>query len=254
MKTDRNIWIMRAGTALLLFGAWEAAQQAGLIDSLFFSSPSLIMRRLISMIVDGSIWPHISASATVISLGFALAVVIGIPIGLAMGKSKVVGGTLEPYIAAIYASPTVAFLPLMIIWLGIGLPSKVALVFLGCVIIIIVNTEAGVAQADHRLIETARSFMASETQILGIIILPAALPFILAGMRLAMGRALLMVVVAEIYASNAGLGYLIFQAGGYYDTAQVFVGVAILATTGVLLNTTIRLIERRLAPWRIEEK
>ena len=81
MKTDRNIWIMRAGTALLLFGAWEAAQQAGLIDSLFFSSPSLIMRRLISMIVDGSIWPHISASATVISLGFALAVVIGIPMG-----------------------------------------------------------------------------------------------------------------------------------------------------------------------------
>jgi ABC-type nitrate/sulfonate/bicarbonate transport system permease component len=254
MKTERNIWILRAGTALLFFGAWEAAQQAGLIDSLFFSSPSLIMRRLISMIADGSIWPHISASATVISLGFALAVVIGIPIGLVMGKSKVVGGTLEPYIAAIYASPTVAFLPLMIIWLGIGIPSKVALVFLGCVIIIIVNTEAGVAQVEHRLIETARSFMASETQILGIIILPAALPFILAGMRLAMGRALLMVVVAEIYASNAGLGYLIFQAGGYYDTAQVFVGVAILATAGVLLNTTIRLIERRLAPWRIEGK
>src|SRR4029077_5372747 len=160
--------------------------------------------------------------------------------------------TLEPYIAAIYASPTVAFLPLMIIWLGIGIPSKVALVFLGCVIIIIVNTEAGVAQVDHRLIETARSFMAREMQILWIIILPAALPFILAGMRLAMGRALLMVVVAEIYASNAGLGYLIFQAGGYYDTAQVFVGVAVLATAGVLLNTTLRLVERKLAPWRIE--
>ena len=95
MKTERNIWILRAGTAVLFFGAWEAAQQAGLIDSLFFSSPSLIMRRLISMIADGSIWPHISASATVISLGFALAVVIGIPIGLVMGKSKVVGGTLE---------------------------------------------------------------------------------------------------------------------------------------------------------------
>jgi ABC-type nitrate/sulfonate/bicarbonate transport system permease component len=252
MKMDRRIWILRGVTALLIFGVWEAAERAGLIDPLFFSSPSLIMQRLISMIADGSIWPHITASATVIGLGFALAALVGIPIGLAMGKSKILGGTLEPYIAAIYASPTVAFLPLMIIWLGIGIPSKVALVFLGCVIIIIVNTEAGVAQVDHRLIETARSFMAREMQILWIIILPAALPFILAGMRLAMGRALLMVVVAEIYASNAGLGYLIFQAGGYYDTAQVFVGVAVLATAGVLLNTTLRLVERKLAPWRIE--
>ena len=95
------------------------------------------MRRLISMIVDGSIWPHISASATVISLGFALAVVIGIPIGLAMGKSKVVGGTLEPFVAALYASPQVAFLPLLIIWLGIGFSSKVALVFLGSFIIVL---------------------------------------------------------------------------------------------------------------------
>jgi ABC-type nitrate/sulfonate/bicarbonate transport system permease component len=252
MQMDRRIWILRGATAVLFFGAWEAAERAGLIDPLFFSSPSLIIQRLVSMIADGTIWPHIAASATVIALGFALAALVGIPVGLAMGKSKIVGGTLDPYIAAIYASPTVAFLPLMIIWLGIGIPSKVALVFLGCVIIIIVNTEAGVAQVDHRLIETARSFMARERQILWIIILPAALPFILAGMRLAMGRALLMVVVAEIYASNAGLGYLIFQAGGFYDTAQVFVGVAVLATAGVVLNTTLRLIERKLAPWRIE--
>jgi ABC-type nitrate/sulfonate/bicarbonate transport system permease component len=194
------------------------------------------------------------ASATVIGLGFAMAVLIGIPIGLAMGQSSVVHGTLEPYIAAIYASPTVAFLPLMIIWLGIGIPSKVALVFLGCVIIIIVNTETGVAQVDRRLVETARSFMAKERQILRIVVLPSALPFILAGMRLAMGRALLMVVVAEIYASNAGLGYLIFQAGGYYDTAQVFVGVAILATAGVLLNTALRSFERTMAPWRVEDR
>jgi ABC-type nitrate/sulfonate/bicarbonate transport system permease component len=254
MKTDRQIWILRIATALIVFGTWEAAEHAGLIDPLFFSSPSLIVRRLIGMIADGSIWPHIAASATVVGIGFATAALIGIPIGLAMGQSTVVRGTLEPYIAAIYASPTVAFLPLMIIWLGIGIPSKVALVFLGCVVIVIVNTETGVAQVDQRLVETARSFMANEGQILRIIVLPSALPFILAGMRLAMGRALLMVVVAEIYASNAGLGYLIFQAGGYYDTAQVFVGVAILATAGVLLNTALRSIERRLAPWRIEDR
>jgi ABC-type nitrate/sulfonate/bicarbonate transport system permease component len=254
MTIDRQIWTLRIATAVVFFGAWELAERTGVIDPLFFSSPSLIVSRFFEMVADGSIWPHIAASATVIGLGFAAAAVIGVPIGLAMGRSKVVHGTLEPYIAGIYASPTVAFLPLMIIWLGIGIPSKVALVFLGCVIIIIVNTETGVAQVDRRLVETTRSFMANERQILRIVVLPSALPFILAGMRLAMGRALLMVVVAEIYASNAGLGYLIFQAGGYYDTAQVFVGVAILATAGVVLNTGLRSIERKMAPWRLEER
>jgi len=110
-------------------------------------------------------------------------------------------------------------------WLGIGFSSKVALVFLGSFIIVLINTETGVAHVDPRLIETARSFTARERQILAKIVLPSALPFIIAGMRLAIGRALVMVRVAEIYASNKGLGYLIFQAGGMYDTAQVFVGV-----------------------------
>jgi NitT/TauT family transport system permease protein len=254
MTIERQIWVLRLVTATLVFGSWEAAEHLGLVDPLFFSSPSLIIRRLIDMIADGSIWPHVAASATVIGLGFVVAALVGIPIGLAMGQSVVVRGTIEPYVAGIYASPTVAFLPLMIIWLGIGIPSKVALVFLGCVIIIIVNTEAGVGQVDRRLVETARSFMANDRQILRMIVLPSALPFILAGMRLAMGRALLMVVVAEIYASNAGLGYLIFQAGGYYDTAQVFVGVAILAAAGVILNASLRALERKLAPWRVDDR
>ena len=106
---------------------------------------------------------------------------------------------------------------------------------------------------DPRLIETARSFTARERQILVKIVLPSALPFIIAGMRLAIGRALVMVVVAEIYASNKGLGYLIFQAGGMYDTAQVFVGVAILAGAGVAFNAALRALERRLAPWRQDQ-
>jgi ABC-type nitrate/sulfonate/bicarbonate transport system permease component len=114
----------------------------------------------------------------------------------------------------------------------------------------LINTETGVTQTDPRLIETARSFTATERQVLVKIVLPSALPFIIAGMRLAIGRALVMVVVAEIYASNRGLGYLIFQAGGMYDTAQVFVGVGILAAAGVTLNALLRALERWLAPWQ----
>jgi ABC-type nitrate/sulfonate/bicarbonate transport system permease component len=173
--------------------------------------------------------------------------------GLAMGRSVAIRSTLEPFTTALNASPQVAFLPLLIIWLGIGFSSKVALVFLGSFIIVLINTETGVAHVDPRLIETARSFTAGERQILVKIVLPSALPFIIAGMRLAIGRALVMVVVAEIYASNKGLGYLIFQAGGMYDTAQVFVGVAILAGAGVAFNAALRALERRLAPWRQDQ-
>jgi ABC-type nitrate/sulfonate/bicarbonate transport system permease component len=244
------VYALRFGALALFLAIWEAASRLGLIDPLFASSPSLIVEKLIEMVSDGSIFPHIAASAEVTALGFGLSLLVGIPLGLIMGRSKLISSTIEPFVAALYASPQVAFLPLLIIWLGIGLSSKVALVFLGSFIIVLINTETGVTQVDARLIETARSFTANERQILVKIVLPSALPFIIAGMRLAIGRALVMVVVAEIYASNRGLGYLIFQAGGMYDTAQVFVGVGLLATAGVTLNALLRTLERRLAPWQ----
>ena len=242
-------------TALAIFlGLWEIATRLGWIDPLFASSPTLIAEKFVEMFSDGSIWPHIAASGEVIVMGFGLSIAVGVPLGLIMGRIPLVASTIEPFVAALYASPQVAFLPLLIIWLGIGFSSKVALVFLGSFIIVLINTETGVTQTDARLIETARSFMASERQIMSKIVLPSALPFIIAGTRLAIGRALVMVVVAEIYASNKGLGYLIFQAGGMYDTAQVFVGVGILAAAGVGFNAALRALERRLAPWREDQR
>jgi ABC-type nitrate/sulfonate/bicarbonate transport system permease component len=246
--------LLRFSALAVFLGTWELGSRAGMLDPLFASSPSLILIRFYEMLADGSIWPHVLASAQVTALGFGLSILVGVPLGLAMGRSPLISTTIEPFVAALYASPQVAFLPLLIIWLGIGLTSKVALVFLGSFIIMVVNTEAGVAQTDPRLVETARSFTATERQILIKIVLPAALPFILAGMRLAIGRSLVMVVVAEIYASNRGLGYLIFQAGGLYDTAQVFVGVGVLAAAGVTLTAFLRWTERKLAPWRMDQR
>jgi len=242
--------LLRFGGLTLFVAAWEAGSRLGWLDPLFASSPSLIVEKLISMIADGSLWPHVLASANIAALGFGLSVLVGVPVGLAMGRSKMIRAAIEPFTTALNASPQVAFLPLLIIWLGIGIASKVALVFLGSVIIMVVNTEAGVMQVDRRLVETARSFMANERQVLLKIVLPSALPYIIAGMRLGVGRTLVMVVVAEIYAATKGLGYLIFQAGGLYDTAQVFVGVAILASAGMLLNAFLRWLEKRLAPWQ----
>ncbi len=242
--------LLRISGLTVFLAAWEISSRLGYLDPLFASSPSLIIEKLFDMIRDGSIWPHVAASANIAGIGFALSVIVGVPMGLLMGRSLTIRATLEPFVTALNAAPQVAFLPLLIIWLGIGISSKVALVFLGSFIIMVVNTEAGVSQVDRKLIETARSFMANERQIMMKIVLPSALPYIIAGMRLAVGRTLVMVVVAEIYAATKGLGYLIFQAGGLYDTAQVFVGVVVLAAAGVILNAFLRWLEKKLAPWQ----
>jgi ABC-type nitrate/sulfonate/bicarbonate transport system permease component len=234
---------------VLVLGIWEWAVASGAVNPLFLASPSGVAIKIFEVFADGTIWPHIAASGEIAGWGFFLSIAVGVPLGAAMGRSRLTRDTLEPFIMAKYSSPTVAFLPLLIIWLGIGVASKVALIFLGGVFVIIINTEAGVSNVDRRLIETARSFTASELQILWKIVLPASIPFIIAGIRLSVGRILIMVVVAELYASTAGLGYLIFQAGAMYDTAMIFVGVAILATVGIVLNSLLRNMEHRIAPW-----
>jgi ABC-type nitrate/sulfonate/bicarbonate transport system permease component len=223
--------------------------RAGWVDPLFLSGPSQVTARLFQVFLDGTIWPHLWASGVTAFWGFVLSCAVGVPIGVLMGRSVLVRDTLEPFIMAQASIPTVALLPLFIIWLGIGTSARIALVFVGAVFGIVVSTEAGVSNIDRRLIETARSFTATEWQILWKIVLPAALPYIVAGMRLAIARVLIMVVVAELYASTAGIGYLIFQAGASYDTSMIFVGVVILAAAGVLLNTGLRAIERLVAPW-----
>lgn len=246
---DHRTAISRTIAVIVVLGIWEWAVESELVDSLFLSSPMLISKRMIEVFADGSIWPHIAASSQVAGLGFLFSVLLGVPLGTLMGRVPLARDTLEPFVMAKYSAPTVAFLPLLIIWFGIGLWSKVALVFLGGVFVIIISTQAGVTNVDRRLIETARSFTASEFKILLKVVAPAATPFIIAGMRLAIGRVLIMIVVAELFASNAGLGYLIFQAGAMYDTALIFVGVVLLSAAGVTLNSILRHIERRLAPW-----
>ena len=249
MWDDHRTAITRTIAIVLVVGVWEWSVASGSVNPLFLTAPSGIFIRLYEVFADGSIWVHIKASFEVVGWGFLLSVVVGVPIGTLMGRSHFARDTLEPFIMAKYSSPTVAFLPLLIIWLGIGIWSKVALVFLGGVFVIIINTASGVANVDKRLIETARSFTANEGEILLKIVAPSALPFIIASMRLAIGRVLIMVVVAELYASTAGLGYLIFQAGAMYDTAMIFVGVVILAASGIVFNSFLRSMERRIAPW-----
>jgi len=233
---------------------WEAVVRWGGVSPLFLSSPSAVAVRTVKVFANGSIYPSLFATAYVAIWGAFLAIAAGVPVGLLMGRSTLVRDTLEPFIMAMASAPIVAFLPLLIIWLGIGPTSKIALVFIGSVFVVVVNTESGVRQIDQRLIETARSFTATEAEILTKIVIPGALPFIVAGVRLAIARVLIMVVVAEFYAATVGIGYMIFQAGSQYDTTLVFVGVAILSATGVIANAGLRALERRIAPWMHTEQ
>lgn len=247
---EHRTGITRAVAVAVVLGAWEGLVRSGTVSPLFLSSPLTVAAWLVKGFASGTIWQHIAVTAQESAIGFALAIVAGIPIGVGMGRVQMVRDTLEPFIMALYSSPIVAFLPLLIIWLGIGLWSKVVFVFIGAVFAIIINTEAGVSSIDPRLVETARAFTANERQVLTKVVLPSSIPFIVAGLRQSIGRVLIMVVVAELYAATAGLGYLVFQGGAMYDTTQVFGGVTLLAATGIILNQALRAVERRVAPWQ----
>jgi ABC-type nitrate/sulfonate/bicarbonate transport system permease component len=251
---QHQVAIARTIVIAFLLGAWESLARSGSVNPLFLSSPSQIVVTLVQMFGSGAIWPHLLVSSQEAVLGFGLATLIGIPIGVLMGRVPLARSTLEPLVMGIYSAPAVAFLPLLILWLGIGLWSKAVLIFLGTVFALIISSEAGVANVDRRLVETARAFTATEWQILTKIVIPSAVPFLLAGLRLAVGRVLIMVVVAEMYGSTSGIGYLIFQGGAMYDTSQVFAGVTVLVAAGIFVNQSLRALERRVATRRQPEE
>jgi ABC-type nitrate/sulfonate/bicarbonate transport system permease component len=231
---------------------WQFVTGAGLIEPLFLASPLAIAEVAYQQFfVTGDIYPHIVVSLTEAFIGFAMAIVFGVLFGLAMGRFDRVRDVVEPFVMALYSTPSVALLPLFILWLGIGLWSKVLIVFLGGVFAVLVNTMAGVRNTNPRLIETARAFTASETEVFLYIILPAATPFIVAGIRLAIGRVLISVFVAELYASNQGVGFLITQAGTTYNTSLMLMGILLFTFTGMALSQGLSFIEdRQLARFR----
>ncbi len=183
-------------------------------------------------------------------IGYSIAAVVGVVLGLLLATSHKMRDYVEPWVSFLYAVPLVAIAPLFIVAFGIGILSKIVVIFLVAVFIILVNTEVGVLSTDPHLIEAARSFGASRIQIFRKVLLPAALPFIIAGLRLGMARALVGVVVAELFGAKAGLGFLILASSQVFDTASLFVGVLVLAIGGYLGVELLKFVETKLAPWR----
>jgi ABC-type nitrate/sulfonate/bicarbonate transport system permease component len=249
----REELIVGSTAVVLFFTLWEAVVRGGLIDPFFLSPPSSVFVTYVDLFVtDRSIYPHLLTSFYEGAMGLALTVGFGIPVGILMGRVRLARLALEPFMMALYSTPVVALLPVLILWFGIGFWSKVVLIFLGGFFAVAINTQAGVAHTDARLIETARSFTAREYQILAKIVLPSAVPFIIAGIRLAVGRILIMVVVAEMYAAMQGVGFLIMRAGASADTPVLFAGVILLAVFGVVLSRLLTAAQRKVAPWLVE--
>lgn len=248
-KRNEN-WLLGtiAMVAFLVF--WEIVVAAGLVNPLFISSPSRILAAGIEMFADGSIYEHIEASAYEFATGFGLAIVIGVPLGILMGWYSRVNAVLEPFVSAFYATPRIALLPLILIWLGIGLASKVAIVFLGAVFPILVNTVTGVRTVEADFVKAARSFGASDRQMFLTVVLPSSVPLLLAGLRLGLGHALVGIVVGEMYGATKGLGFLIATAGASFQTDRVMVGIILISGAGVALTELLRAIERRFERWR----
>ncbi len=231
-----------------LFGA--AAERLRL-KPIFISSPTLVAAAAYRMaFVTGEIWRDLAASGIGYGLGVALAIAVGIPLGLAAGWYRRLSYAVEPFLSALNATPQVAFLPLIVLWVGTGLGARVLIVFLLAVLPIAINAHAAVRTTDARLVRLAASFGAGEWRLFRTIILPSTVPFLLAGLRLAVGRGMIGVVVGEIYGSAAGIGAMISQAGARFQTDRVFVGVLTIVAIGVILVELVQLIERRVEAWR----
>ena len=216
-----------------------------MINPMFMSAPSLIWKAAVQLFVSGEIWNDLRVSGIEFAWGYVLSVIVDVPFGIAIGWYKKLAYVCDPFVNAMNATPRVALLPLIIIWLGIGILSKIGIIFLGAVFPLLINTRDGVKTTPHNLLTAARSFGASEWQIFRSVVIPSTVPFILTGLRLGIGRALIGVMVGELYAATAGIGFMITVAGATFQTDKVFVGVLIFAISGMVATEIIDRVERR---------
>jgi ABC-type nitrate/sulfonate/bicarbonate transport system permease component len=221
-----------------------------LINPMFMSAPSLVWNAGVQLFGSGEIWNDLRVSGTELLGGYLLAVFFAIPFGIMTGWYRRMSAIFDPFINAMNATPRVALLPLVIIWLGIGILSKVGIIFLGAVFPMLINTRDGVKTTPQNLLNAARSFGASEWMVFKTVVLPSTVPFILTGLRLGVGRGIVGVMVGELYAATAGIGFMITVAGATFQTDKVFVGVLIFAIAGMTLVELLTRVERRFDKWR----
>jgi len=243
-------WIVTLSSVTVLILLWEWFGRD--INPVFGSYPSAIAVAFWELAQSGKLAAAMLESLQPFAAGYGLAIVFGVPLGLVIGRYRVAEAALGIYVTAGYAMPLVALVPLLVLWLGLGFAVKAAVVFLMSAFPICINTWLGVTAVPKSLIEVGRSFVAPDAVILRRIVLPATLPYIMAGIRLAVGRAVVAMVIAEFFTTISGLGAIIINSANNFDTATMFVPIVVLMVMAIGLNGLIGLVERRVAPWQAE--
>jgi NitT/TauT family transport system permease protein len=246
--SHRLAWGLRGVSLLIILVLWEWYGRG--TNPILFTYPTAIGRAALDMLADGSLLKALGQSLYVLSLGFALGTLGGGALGLLTGRSMVAAALLDIPVTALYATPMVALVPILVLWFGFGTSAKIMVVLLFTVFPVLINTMRGVREVDPRLVEVARAFCSTEYRLWIDLVLPSALPFVMTGIRLAIGRALIAVIVAEFYTAISGLGYLIVSNAHAFQTAHVFVPVVVLMTLGVVTTRLLEVAEAHLTPWR----
>ncbi|MGD9902119.1 MAG: ABC transporter permease [Vicinamibacterales bacterium] len=242
---------VRLISILVVLGTWELVGRQ--VSPLFMASPSAVAIAAVRLVRNGELIAALLSSMQTLMLGFAIAAVVGVVLGLLIGRYRLVDAATDWLINALYSTPLVAITPLVILWFGLGDVAKLFIVSILAVFPILINTAAGVRNVPHALIDVGTAFAANERQIFTKIILPAAVPYIMTGLRLGIGRAIIAMVVAEFFTAITGLGALIVKFGNQFDTASMFVPILVLMIMGIGLTALVRRAEDAFAPWRTRD-
>ena len=255
-RTDKTISnLLKLGSIIAGLVLWHVLAVYVVNDPTFLVSPLVVVNTAYDMLfVTGELYPHLFASGWIFFYGFALAILAGVPLGFVMALSPAVRDYVNPWMTTLYSTPRIAFAPILLLWFGIGGGAKVAIVFLGCLFPILINSFYGMRVVNRDYVELARSFRLKPWALFVKILLPAAMPFVLAGIRLSIGRGLTSVAIAEWFGATEGLGYLVFFAGQTLNIPTLFVGVAAFAVLGILGFEIIRRVEAFATPWRKESR
>jgi NitT/TauT family transport system permease protein len=237
----------RYGFLVLILGLWELL--GPLVSPILFSYPSKIAVAFYELTISGELLYYAAESLQILFYGLFFAIIIGVPLAVLMARFKPVDWALDLPINALYSTPMVALVPLLVLWFGIYMQAKVIVVFLFAVFPILINTYQGVRECDKNMLEVARSFRSPEWRMWQDVLLPFALPYIAAGVRLAIGRGLVGMVIAEFYTTISGLGYMITRYAHIFETDKTFVPVILLMFLGITLTAALKWLERRIAPW-----
>jgi NitT/TauT family transport system permease protein len=241
--------LLRIASVVLLLAIWQLVGSQ--LNPILLSTPTAVGAAFVELLRTGDLVSATASTTSTFLLGFGLAVLIGIPLGVAMGRYAAVAHSLELYVVVFYAMPGIVLIPLFIIWFGLGITAKIAIVFFATVFSIVINVRAGVHAADKSLLEVGRAFGATERELLLRFILPASVPFIMAGLQIGIGRALVATIVADIIMSISGLGGLIAYYGNFFKTAYYFAPVIVVAALSIVASNIVAHLQARTEKWRI---